>query len=80
MAKIKDCVVIELNLLESLLDDFNKCMIENGNSKVERKIINNHIVVINKIINKSKPLEPIVKDAWNQKDTTLFDYLNETEI
>jgi hypothetical protein len=78
--KIKDAVVIELNLLESLLDDFNKCMIENGNSKVERKIINNHIVVINKIINKSKPLEPIVKDAWNKKDTTLFDYLNDTEL
>jgi hypothetical protein len=74
--KIKDCVVIELNLLESLLDDFNKCMIENGNSKVERKIINNHIVVINKIINKTNPLELIVRDAFNNGVNTGNDYAN----
>jgi len=83
MAKIKDCVVIEKAYLDSLLKEFNNFLIENGNSKVERKIINNHIVVMNKIINKSKPLEPIVKDAFDAQYSWNIDfeeYLNETEI
>lgn len=80
MAKIKDCVVIEREYLDSLLKEFNNFLIENGNSKLDRKIINTYIVILNKIINKTKHLEPIVKDCWKQKDTTLFDYLNEKEI
>ena len=80
MAKIKDFVIIEKAYLDSLLKEFNDFLIENGNSRVERKIINNHIVVMNKIINKTKHLEPIIIDAWKQKDTTLYDYLNEKEI
>ena len=80
MAKIKDCVVIEREYLDSLLKEFNNFLIENGNSKLDRKIINTYIVILNKIINKTKHLEPIIIDAWKQKDTTLHDYLNEKEI
>jgi hypothetical protein len=85
--KIKDAVVIDRGFLQSFLDDFNKCMIENGNTKVERKIINNHIQVMNKIIGNSKPLEPIIKDAYNSGMNELnsnihglSNYLNDTEI
>ncbi len=76
MAKIKDFVIIEKAYLDSLLKEFNDFLIENGNSKVERKIINNHIVVINKIINKTNPLELIVRDAFNNGVNTGNDYAN----
>ena len=83
MAKIKDCVFIEREYLDSLLKEFNDFLIENGNSRVERKIINNHIVVMNKIINKTNPLEPIIKDAFHAENTWNVDfneYLNKTEL
>jgi hypothetical protein len=80
--KIKDAVVIDRDFLQSFLDEFNKCMIENGNTKVERKMINNHIQVMNKIIGNSKPLEPIISKSWDfeSQKMQLEDYLNNTEI
>jgi hypothetical protein len=65
MAKIKDCVVIEQDLLMEVI----KVLGLNQQTELSNKLLFNHM-----------KLEPIVKDAWNQKDTTLFDYLNETVI
>lgn len=65
MAKIKDCVVIDSWLYNQLIEELNDL----GNNNLACTL---HI--------ESKPLEPIVRDAWKQKDTTLYDYLNEKEI
>lgn len=65
MAKIKDCVVIEQDLL-------NEIVIQLGlsrNTELSNKLLFNHV-----------KLQYIIKDAWKQKNTTLFDYLNEKEI
>jgi len=64
MAKIKDLVVIDINLLNDVIEklylhDYHKLAIT---------------------LRSSKQLEPIIRDAWNEQDTTLSDYLEESDI
>ena len=65
MAKIKDCVVIEREVLKNVIIQLQYLGQNN---------------IVGMLRGSSKSLEPIVKDAWNKKDTTLYDYLNEKEI
>jgi hypothetical protein len=65
MANVGHCVVITAEILVEVTNKLK----ELGYNDLAKKIIANH-----------KPLKPIVKDCWNKNDTTLFDYLNDTEL
>jgi len=63
--KIKDCVVVDTTLIHNIIIKLDRY----GYEKLANALDNN-----------IKPLEPIIRDAWNEQDTTLSDYLEESDI
>lgn len=63
--KIKECAVINIELLNEAMNMLHDL---------------GCCILSNELYDNSKPLTPIIQDAWNCKDSTLSDYLNEKEI
>ena len=90
--KINECAVIDIELLKGQVSVLRK------NCEIFREFNDHHAVssrmrvinTIESIIKNSKPLEPIVRDAWDDginqsqdlicKELDFKDYINETDI
>jgi hypothetical protein len=79
MAKIKDLVVVDVNYVRNEIDRL-QYLHKKTSSKLEKEKILIEVRTLNKLMCNVSPLTPIIRDAWNERDTTLSDYLNEKEI
>lgn len=81
MAKIKDCVVIDINFINQLVDDLTEEIIKCDNKRVW-ELLSTNIKIIRKIKSVTKPLEPIISKSWEfeSQKMQLQDYLENTEV
>ena len=63
--KIKEAVVISEELLSKVIDKLHRYGYESLSNELEEN---------------NKPLEPIIRNAWGVVDSTLYDYINETDL
>ena len=77
--KIETALVIDKKVFDNVINDLNK-QIVNSNDRQIREFLNTVLKMVNSFKDVSKPLTPIIQDAWNCNDSTLSDYLNEKEI
>lgn len=74
MSKIQQLIVLDLSEIDKKLTELANTEIKSDNHKASLLI---QIMVYEKIKQQSKPLEPIVSDAWDAARTVIPSEINE---
>ena len=85
--KINECSVIDKEALQLTIKMLELSKLSDMQTKIDTNNVNIVIKTLEEIIKNSKPLEPIVRDAYFEEDclneltpADFNDYINQTEI